>query len=197
MHPAYLCRVKQIAIFASGGGSNAACIMEKFSDHPTIKVALVVCNKPDAGVLAIAEQYNVPSLIIEKEKFFRGDAYLPELKHAGISFIVLAGFLWKIPSVLLQSFPQRIINIHPALLPKFGGKGMYGQHVHQSVIDNKEKNSGITIHLVDEQYDHGLPILQASCPVFTDDTAYTLSRRVLALEHKHYPEVIERLLSRD
>lgn len=189
--------MKRIAIFASGGGSNAARIMEKFRNHPTIKVAMVVCNKPGAGVLAIAAQHNIPVLLIEKERFFRGDAYLPELKNAGIDFIALAGFLWKIPAALIQAFPQRIVNIHPALLPNYGGKGMYGQHVHQAVVDNKEKHSGITIHLVDEQYDHGLPVLQATCPVLPDDTALTLSRRVLALEHKHYPEVIERLLSRD
>lgn len=158
---------------------------------------MVVCNKPGAGVLAIAAQHNIPVLLIEKERFFRGDAYLPELKNAGIDFIALAGFLWKIPAVLIQAFPQRIVNIHPALLPNYGGKGMYGQHVHQAVVDNKEKYSGITIHLVDEQYDHGLPVLQATCPVLPDDTALTLSRRVLALEHKHYPEVIERLLSGD
>jgi phosphoribosylglycinamide formyltransferase-1 len=170
--------------------------MEKFSNHPDIRVALVVCNKPGAGVLAIAEQYNIPVLLIEKERFFRGDAYLPELQKAGIDFIALAGFLWKVPNALIQAFPQHIINIHPALLPNYGGKGMYGHHVHQAVVDNKEKHSGITIHLVDEKYDHGLPVLQATCPVLPDDTAYTLSRRVLALEHKHYPEVIERLLSR-
>ncbi len=158
---------------------------------------MVVCNKPGAGVLAIAAQHNIPVLLIEKERFFRGDAYLPELKNAGIDFIALAGFLWKIPAALIQAFPQRIVNIHPALLPNYGGKGMYGQHVHQAVVDNKEKHSGITIHLVDEQYDHGLPVLQATCPVLPDDTALTLSRRVLVLEHKHYPEVIERLLSGD
>ncbi len=158
---------------------------------------MVVCNKPGAGVLAIAAQHNIPVLLIEKERFFRGDAYLPELKNAGIDFIALAGFLWKVPAALIQAFPQRIVNIHPALLPNYGGKGMYGQHVHQAVVDNKEKHSGITIHLVDEQYDHGLPVLQATCPVLPDDTALTLSRRVLVLEHKHYPEVIERLLSGD
>lgn len=158
---------------------------------------MVVCNKPGAGVLAIAAQHNIPVLLIEKERFFRGDAYLPELKNAGIDFIALAGFLWKVPAALIQAFPQRIVNIHPALLPNYGGKGMYGRHVHQAVVDNKEKHSGITIHLVDEQYDHGLPVLQATCPVLPDDTALTLSRRVLVLEHKHYPEVIERLLSGD
>lgn len=187
--------MKKIAIFASGGGSNAACIMNKFSNHPDIKVVLVVCNKPSAGVLAIAEQHHIPTLLIAKEQFFHGDAYLPELSVAGIDFIVLAGFLWKIPQTLIRAFPQRIINIHPALLPKYGGKGMYGHHVHQAVIDNKEKHSGITIHYVDEQYDHGHTIFQATCPVLPDDTADTLASRVLTLEHKHFSDVIEKLLS--
>jgi phosphoribosylglycinamide formyltransferase-1 len=186
--------MKRIAIFASGAGSNAKQIIEYFTNHITVQVALVVCNKPGAGVLAIAAQYNVPTLLIEKEQFFRGNAYVDELKKASIDFIVLAGFLWKIPSALIHAYPNKIINIHPALLPKYGGKGMYGQFVHEAVLAARESESGITIHIVDELYDHGQMIFHASCPVFPDDTPATLAQRIHALEHKHYPEVIEQFV---
>lgn len=124
-----------------------------------------------------------------------GDAYTKELKELAIDLIVLAGFLWKIPGALLNAFPLRIINIHPALLPKYGGKGMYGQYVHQAVLDNKETESGITIHYVDEVYDHGKTIFQANCPVYVTDSPALLAQRVAALEHQHYPSVIERFIS--
>ncbi len=191
----YICPVKKIAVFASGAGSNAAQIIDRFRTHKTIHVALIVCNKPDAGVFKIAAKENIPSLLIEKEKFFAGDAYIKELKEKEIDFIVLAGFLWKVPTPLTKAFSSSIINIHPALLPKYGGKGMYGEYVHQAVINNKETESGITIHYVDEVYDHGKIVFQATCPVHSTDTATSLSRRVAALEHKHYPEVIERVIS--
>ena len=184
-----------IAIFASGAGSNAARIIDHFRNHSFVKVSLIVCNKPGAGVLAIAAENKVPSLIIEKEQFFRGDAYVNELKNAAIDFIVLAGFLWKIPSALIKAYPEKIINIHPALLPKYGGKGMYGGFVHEAVISAKEKESGITIHFVDELYDHGSHIFQVTCPVMPDDNAETLAHRIHQLEHKYYPEVIEKLLT--
>lgn len=186
--------MKKIAIFASGAGSNAATIIEKLSYTKKIEVGLVVSNKAEAGVLKISDQHNIPSLILEKEKFFRGNAYANELKDLGIEFIILAGFLWKIPVALINSYAEKIINIHPALLPKYGGKGMYGLNVHQTVIDNKEKESGITIHYVDEQYDHGNIIFQATCPVQKDDTAISLAKRVQELEHEHYPTVIKELL---
>lgn len=207
--------MKKIAIFASGAGSNAQKIIEHFTSppaslHPSaslrasmekgdsetrkIEVALIVCNKPGAGVLKIAEQHFIPSLIIEKEKFFRGDAYVNELTEKGIDFIVLAGFLWKIPIALIHAFPNRIINIHPALLPKYGGKGMYGPKVHQAVIDNKEKESGISVHYVDELYDHGKTIFQTTCPVLENDTVGSLANRIHLLEHEWYPKIIERLL---
>lgn len=186
--------MKNIAVFASGAGSNAAQIIDRFRSHPTINVALIVCNKPGAGVLAIAAAKNISFLLIEKEKFFFGDAYIKELKENEIDFIVLAGFLWKIPTTLIKAFPDKIINIHPALLPKYGGKGMYGQHVHQAVIDNKETESGITIHYVNEVYDNGKTIFQATCPVLSTDTAISLARRVAALEHEHYPAVIEGII---
>ena len=147
--------MKKIAVFASGAGSNAAKIIEKFKEHPVVEVALIICNKPGAGVLQIAEKNNIRTILIDKEKFFRGNGYVDELRQIGIDFIVLAGFLWKIPDVLIKAFPKKIINIHPALLPKHGGKGMYGLLVHQSVIEQGEKESGITIHYVDEHYDNG------------------------------------------
>lgn len=186
--------MKKIAVFASGAGSNAQKIIDHFRDAGKVSVALIVCNKPEAGVLKIAEKENIPALLIEKDKFFRGNAYSDELKEEGIDLVVLAGFLWKIPAALIRAFPHKIVNIHPALLPNYGGKGMYGHHVHQAVIDNKEKESGITIHYVDEQYDHGDTIFQATCPVFDYDTAETLAQRIHSLEHEHYPRIVEELL---
>jgi phosphoribosylglycinamide formyltransferase-1 len=188
-------RTTNIAIFASGTGSNAQKIIDHFRNHASIRVSLIICNKPGAGVLSIAEKENIPSLVIEKEEFFSGDAYTGKLKEAKIEFIVLAGFLWKIPTALIKAFPGRIINIHPALLPKYGGKGMYGSRVHEAIIANGEKESGITIHYVDEIYDHGQVIFQAKCPVLPNDTASTLAERIHGLEHAHYSKVIEKLLS--
>lgn len=188
--------MKRIAIFASGAGSNAEKIIQHFHKRSQVaEVRLIVSNKPEAGVLQIAKRENIPTLIIEKEKFFRGNGYADELKSSGIEFIVLAGFLWKIPEKLIGAFRARIVNIHPALLPKYGGKGFYGGLVHQAVIDNKETESGITIHFVDEHYDHGDIILQEKCPVLPGDTAKTLAERIHTLEHKHYPQVIERLVA--
>ncbi len=186
--------MKKIAIFASGTGSNAVKIIEYFKNHKAITVSLIVSNKPDAGVIKIAEQFLIPTLILEKEKFFRGNAFTNELKEAGIDFIILAGFLWKITTTLIKVFADSIINIHPALLPNYGGKGMYGQYVHQAVIDNKETETGITIHFVDEHYDHGNIIFQARCAVQENDTALSLAHKVQQLEHEHYPLVIEKLL---
>jgi formyltetrahydrofolate-dependent phosphoribosylglycinamide formyltransferase len=190
---------KNIAVFASGAGSNAQAIINHFKNSASVKIALIVSNKPDAGVLTIAEKENIPSIIIEKEKFFRGNAYVDELKNAGIDFVVLAGFLWKIPSALIKAYPNKIVNIHPALLPRYGGRGMYGSKVHEAVINNKEAESGITIHYVDELYDHGSIILQAKCEVTEMDTPESLAAKVHVLEHKHYPviigEVVDKLKS--
>lgn len=186
---------KQVAIFASGAGSNAQKIIDYFRGSSSVHIALIVCNKPEAGVLDIARKEGIPVLLIEKERFFRGDAYLPEFKKAGITFIILAGFLWKVPSALIQAFPDQIINIHPALLPLYGGKGMYGHHVHAAVIAAGDKESGITIHYVNERYDEGATIFQARCPVQPGDTPDALAQRIHALEHAHYPKVIESLLS--
>jgi phosphoribosylglycinamide formyltransferase-1 len=184
----------RLAIFASGAGSNAQKLIDYFKDSSLATVALIVCNKPGAGVLSIAAREGIPSLLIEKEKFFHGNAYLQELKEAGIDFIVLAGFLWKIPQVLIAAYPRRIVNIHPALLPKFGGKGMYGQYVHEAVLQAGEVESGITIHYVDEHYDNGDVIFQTACPVLEGDTPESIARRIHQLEHLHYPRVVEEVL---
>ncbi len=188
----------QIAIFASGAGSNAQKIIDYFraGDIATlIKIALIVCNKPGAGVLEIADKESIPVLLIDKESFFRGGGYVPELRQAGIDFIVLAGFLWKIPAALLDAYRGKIINIHPALLPKYGGKGMYGLKVHEAVLAAKESQSGITIHYVDDVYDHGAIIFQATCTISKDETTETLAGKIHLLEHAHYPRVIEELLT--
>jgi phosphoribosylglycinamide formyltransferase 1 len=187
--------MKQIAIFSSGTGSNAKKIIDhlaslKAKGFSTAIVSLIVCNKTGAGVLQIAEENSIPALLIEKEKFFRGNAYIDELKAADIDFIVLAGFLWKIPVALIKSFHGKMINIHPALLPKYGGKGMYGDFVHAAIIANKEKESGITIHYVDEVYDHGQVILQATCLVSEGETPESLAKKVQVLEHRHFPPTV-------
>jgi len=185
---------KNLAIFASGAGSNAEKIIEYFKHSKSAQIALIVCNKPEAGVLKIAERNDISTLMIEKERFFRGDGYVEELIN--IDFIVLAGFLWKIPETLIKSFRNRIINIHPALLPKYGGKGMYGSKVHEAVIAAGESESGITIHYVDELYDNGDVIFQATCPISTDDTAESLAKKIHVLEHQNFAKVIEECVKR-
>ena len=185
-----------IAIFASGAGSNAQKIIDHFRQSGHIKISLIICNKPGAGVLNIAARENIPAILIDKEKFFRGNAYTDDLKKHQIDFIILAGFLWKIPATLIKAYSGSIVNIHPALLPKYGGKGMYGNHVHEAVIQAKEKESGITIHYVDEQYDHGDAIFQAKCAVLENDTAESLAQRIHGLEYEHYAKVIEKILAK-
>jgi phosphoribosylglycinamide formyltransferase 1 len=188
----------RIAIFASGQGTNAREILRYFQDdrhlvlERPVEISLIITNKPGAGVLDIAARENVPVLLIEKEKFFHGSHYLEEFRNRDISFIVLAGFLWKIPSELIREFPDRILNIHPALLPKYGGKGMYGHMVHEAVIAAHERESGITIHYVDEQYDHGRIFFQASFNLAADETAESLAKKIHELEYAHYPGQIAR-----
>lgn len=186
----------RIAVFASGAGTNAANIIQYFSNKPSVTIALIVCNNSKAGVLKIAAGNHIPALLIEKERFFRGDAYVPELQKANIDFIVLAGFLWRIPSGIINTYRDNIINIHPALLPKFGGKGMYGDFVHNAVLSAQEKESGITIHFVDEFYDNGKIIFQTTCPVYENDTTETLAKRIHALEYEYFPKVIEELIEK-
>jgi phosphoribosylglycinamide formyltransferase-1 len=188
----------RIAIFASGQGSNAREIIRYFQngEHPVAgkkaEIALVVCNKPGAGVLTIAAETGIPVCLIEKEKFFRGSHYVEEFEKFRISFIVLAGFLWKIPSGLIQAFPERILNIHPALLPSYGGKGMYGKAIHEAVINAREKESGITIHYVDDLYDHGRVFFQTSLTLSPNETPESLADKIHALEHRHFPEQVAR-----
>ncbi len=182
-----------IIIFASGAGSNAQAIIDHFKQNGQAKVSLIVCNKPGAGVRDIAEREHIPFLAINKETF--GEAMMIEqMTDLNPSLIVLAGFLWKIPASVIQAFPNKIINIHPALLPAYGGKGMYGHHVHNAVIRNKEKQSGITIHHVDEVYDNGNTITQACCDVLATDSPDDLAARIHKLEHFYYPRTIEFLL---
>ena len=184
-----------IAIFASGQGSNAQAIIDRLASSSSGKVVLVVCNKPGAGVLSIAQKEQIPVLLVDKVQFFNGDHYLPELRKYKIDLIVLAGFLWKIPDTLINAWPKKIINIHPALLPSYGGSGMYGHFVHEAVIANKEKLSGITIHYVDQLYDHGEIIFQAKTNVEEKDTPATLATRIHELEHQHYPVIIEKIIT--
>jgi formyltetrahydrofolate-dependent phosphoribosylglycinamide formyltransferase len=187
-------RPVRIAIFASGAGSNAQRIIDYFRNSDTVQIATIACNKPGAGVLQIAARENIPVLMIDREKFFRGNGYVDELRNQQVDFIVLAGFLWKIPAALTKAYAGKIINIHPALLPAYGGKGMYGSFVHEAVISAGDKESGITIHYVDDKYDHGEVIFQTKCPVHPNDTADSLAERIHTLEHEHYPVVIAKLL---
>ena len=183
-----------VAIFASGTGSNAAKIIDYFQDHSTIRIALIVSNRKDAGVLEIAKTHQIPTLIISRASFYRSNQILFDLAKSHIDFIILAGFLLLIPAYLIQSFPNKIINIHPALLPKYGGKGMYGMHVHEAVKAAGELESGITIHFVNEQYDAGAIIFQISCPILTEDDPTTIRNKVLKLEHKYFPEIAEKVM---
>ncbi len=188
----------RIAVFASGQGSNAREIIRYFNQDRhragdfDVRVSLICCNKTGAGVLDIAADAGIPVLILERDEFFRGSHYLGDLASHEVGFIVLAGFLWKIPPELVTSYPGRIINIHPSLLPKYGGKGMYGQAVHAAVLEAGDSESGISIHNVDEQYDNGSILFQARCPVLPDDSPESLSARIHVLEHQHFPPQIAR-----
>lgn len=187
--------MKKIAIFASGTGSNAAKIVEYFSHHSNIKVALIISNKAKAKVLAMANHKKIPNLIIKRSSFYQTEDLLVDLVRYQIDFIALAGFLWLIPPYLIEAFPNKMVNIHPALLPKYGGKGMYGQHVHRAVRANNEQESGITLHYVNEEYDEGNIIFQAAYPVIEKDSATDIAQNVLRLEHYYFPRVLECLLT--
>ncbi len=184
----------QIAIFASGNGTNAENIISHLKNISNINVSLIVSDKENAGIHDVAFKKNIPIFVIPKSDINVGDEILRNLKNHQIDFIVLAGYLKKIPINILQAYERNVINIHPALLPKYGGKGMYGKRVHEAVIENKESESGITIHYVDEIYDNGEIILQKKCNVLTTDTSETLGEKIHQLEYKHYPEVIASLL---
>ncbi len=184
----------RIAIFASGSGTNAENIIRYFREKSAPVAFMILSNNAKARVLQRAESLGIPALVFGRNDFYQSDTILDHLKTHGVDFVVLAGFLWRVPSSLIAPFAGRIINLHPALLPKFGGKGMYGKHVHEAVIQAKDPVSGITIHHVTEEYDQGATIFQAECPVYPEDTADTLAQRIHELEYKHFPKVLEGLL---
>lgn len=186
--------MKRIVIFASGNGTNAERIITYFKNKGTAKVTHVLSNNSNALALQKAHRLKVKALHFDRESFYESNEVLHVIQDAAPDLIVLAGFLWKVPQQMIQAFPMAIINIHPALLPKFGGKGMYGAHVHRSVIDAKELESGITIHYVNAQYDQGAIIFQATTPVSPNDDAKSLAAKIQALEQQHFPEIINQLL---
>lgn len=186
--------LKNIAIFASGNGSNALNIINLFKNQNNIQVKLLVCNKKDAPVIQLAKNHGVEVFLLDNKAYFSSGTFIELLTHKKIDLIVLAGFLWLLPESLIAAFPKKIINVHPSLLPKYGGKGMYGIRVHEAVIKNKEEESGITIHYVDCEFDTGEIIFQVRCPVLTDDSPQTLAKRVHELEYKYYPAVIEKVI---
>ncbi|KAA9355246.1 phosphoribosylglycinamide formyltransferase [Larkinella humicola] len=193
--------MKRIAIFASGSGTNAEKIAGYLTDHPDIEVTLILSNNPKAGIIERArrgfgpdQKLHVPVLVFDRKTFYETNRIVELLQKQEIDLIVLAGFMWLIPEALVKAFPQRMINIHPALLPKFGGKGMYGHFVHEAVVEAGELKSGITIHYVNEHYDEGNIIFQASCALEPFDTPEDVARKVQVLEHRYYPEVVEKVL---
>ncbi len=186
--------MKNVAIFASGSGTNAEAIIEYLNEGKAGQVRSVYCNKKDAYVLQRAVKYHIPVCVFNKNEFYNTSKIKDKLFEQKIDFIVLAGFLLLIPEYLITSFPHRIINIHPALLPKYGGPGMYGLRVHEAVINNHEEESGITIHYVNEKYDEGNIIFQMRCKVEQHDTAEKLAEKIHELEHKHFPLVVEKML---
>ncbi|WP_316797952.1 phosphoribosylglycinamide formyltransferase [Pedobacter frigidisoli] len=187
---------KRIAIFASGSGSNAQKLMEHFKRSNEIEIVLVLTNNPDAYVLQRADNFEIPSHIFDRHEFTKTDDVIDLLKNLDIDFIVLAGFLWLIPKNLIAAYPGRIVNIHPAILPKFGGKGMYGDNVHNAVIEAGESEGGITIHYVDENYDEGEYIYQAKYKIEKGDNLEMVKFKGQQLEHLHYPRVIETLVKK-
>jgi len=185
--------VKKIALFASGSGTNAENIIKYFSGNEYVEVDSLWSNKPDAYALKRAQKWNVETFVFNREQFYHSDEVFTILNNRNIDLIVLAGFLWLIPSDLVQHFT--ILNIHPALLPKYGGKGMYGMNVHKAVVASGDKESGISVHYVNDKYDEGKLIFQAKCPVLSSDTAEDVAEKIHALEYEHFPKVIERVLT--
>jgi len=186
--------MKNIAIFASGSGTNAQRIIEYFNKHRSISVTRIFCNKKDAYVLIRAEKLGIPTFVFGRNEFYNSNEVLNKLKDDEIDLVVLAGFLWLVPANILSEFSNRIINIHPALLPKYGGKGMYGMRVHEVVISAGDKESGISIHYVNEKYDEGEIIFQKKCTVEKDETPESLAAKIHQLEYEHYPKTIEKLI---
>lgn len=189
----YSMSTKKIVIFASGGGSNAQSIIDYFHGNEQVEISSIFTNNPNAGVIERARQHNIPHVVFDREAFHHGDV-LNQLRHLQPDLIILAGFLWLIPSEIVAAFPRKIINIHPALLPKFGGPGMYGMNVHKAVKEAGGTTSGMTIHYVNERYDEGGIIFQGVCSIEPHHTAQDIAANVLQLEHLHYPKIIEKLL---
>jgi phosphoribosylglycinamide formyltransferase-1 len=188
--------MKNLALFASGNGTNVQRIAEYFADHASVCVKLIVCNNPKAYVLERAKNLGIDACLIDdKSAFYHSDKVLEILRQNQIDFIVLAGFLWLVPQNLLEAYPNRILNLHPALLPKYGGKGMYGMHVHEAVIAKGETESGITIHYVNQRYDEGKIIFQAKCVLSPNDTTESLAEKIHALEYEFFPKVIEKIMN--
>lgn len=188
--------IKNIAILASGSGTNAENIIRYFKDSKSVKIQLVISNKSNAYVLERAKKLEVPTEVFPKEEWLTGEDILTTLQKYEIDLIVLAGFLSHIPDAILHTYPHKIINIHPSLLPKYGGKGMYGNHVHEAVVASAEKETGITIHYLNERYDEGEVIFQTTCPVFPEDSVEDVATRVHALEYEYYPKIIEGISQR-
>ena len=186
---------KKIILFASGSGSNFKKICEYFKNDNTVSIELLISNNPKAKALQIAQSFNIKTLVIDKQSFYDSGKALINVLKINPSLIVLAGFLWKIPPAFIAKFTNKIINIHPALLPKFGGKGMYGMHVHNAVIINKEIESGITIHYVNENYDEGSIIFQKKIKILKSDDSLEISKRILKLEHEFFPIIIQKVLN--
>ncbi len=187
--------MNNIAIFASGSGTNAENIIRFFRPSDNIAIKIIASNNPLAKVLERAANHDIQHFSFTREQFYKTDFVLQELEKSEIDFIVLAGFLWLVPENLTKKFANRIINIHPALLPEYGGKGMYGAKVHEAIIKNREKKSGISIHYVNERYDEGNLIFQTTCPVNENDTPEMLASKIHELEYEHYPRVIEEVIT--
>lgn len=186
--------MEKIAIFASGSGSNAEKIIAYFSNIKDFQVSLVISNNKEALVLDKSKKNDIPTYIVTRENFYKKESILQHLKQCDIDFIVLAGFLWLIPKELITAYPNKIINIHPALLPKYGGKGMYGHHVHKAVKKSGDKESGMTIHYVNEKYDDGSIIIQSKCDIKQSDDWELIAKKVLQLEHKYYARTIHQII---
>jgi len=187
----------RLAIFASGSGTNAEEIFKHFKNHPSIEVVLLLSNNPQAFALQRARNFGIDAKIFDRSQFRESTVVLDWLQEKKVTHVVLAGFLWLIPTYLIQAYPHHIINIHPALLPNHGGKGMYGMKVHEAVKLAGDTTTGITIHAVDDKYDEGEVIFQATCPVHADDTPEQIADKVHQLEYQHYPAVIERWVLRN
>ncbi|MEQ9424395.1 MAG: phosphoribosylglycinamide formyltransferase [Cyclobacteriaceae bacterium] len=188
--------MQRVAIFASGNGTNAEVLFNYFKDHDEVEIALVMCNNTKAQVIERAKNHKIPVVTFDRNDLYETKKVLNTLRVEDIDWLALAGFMWLLPSHIVHKYPNKIVNIHPSLLPKFGGKGMYGSKVHQAVLDSGDKETGITIHLVNEEYDKGKIIFQATCEVADSDTPETLAEKIHKLEHEAYPDTLENLILR-